>query len=188
MTIIGDTHADYTEYLKITSNCSESIQVGDFGMIGFTDKVPYLGLNHKFIRGNHDDPMLCKQHPNYLGDYGIYKNIFYMSGAHSIDLQTRTPGLDWWPDEELSMKELYDAYTLYATLYPPIVITHDAPYTALIAMGVFDAQSRTNEILEQMFEMHKPKLWVYGHHHRSFQEDIEKTKFICLNIDERLEI
>lgn len=187
MTIIGDTHADYEQYLKIIESADESIQVGDFG-VGFSDQTPQLPSQHKFIRGNHDDPMLCKQHPNYLGDYGIYKNIFYMSGAHSIDLQTRTPGLDWWPEEELSMRELYMAYNLYINHKPTTVITHDAPYTALIAMGVFDARSRTNEILEQMFEIHKPKLWICGHHHRSFRETIEGTQFICLNINEALEL
>lgn len=64
---IGDVHGKFNKYIDIlkNNNYNISIQVGDFG-IGFAD-IEYpteLGSNNFFIRGNHDNPHVCKNHPN----------------------------------------------------------------------------------------------------------------------------
>jgi hypothetical protein len=45
--------------------------------------LPELPPEHKFLRGNHDDPKLCGKHPNYLGEYGYLPDdeLFFVSGA-----------------------------------------------------------------------------------------------------------
>src|SRR5260370_16253241 len=72
---IGDTHAKFPLYRAIATAPVEtddptnkifapSIQVGDFGM-GFRT-APILAPDHRFIRGNHDNPQLCAEHPNWI--------------------------------------------------------------------------------------------------------------------------
>ena len=56
MLIIGDVHGKINEYLQLIKNRKHSIQLGDFG-VGFVD-IPELPINHRFIRGNHDNPEL----------------------------------------------------------------------------------------------------------------------------------
>ena len=59
-------------------------------------------MNHKFIRGNHDDPQACREHPYWIKDGLIENDIMYIGGAWSIDREYRTEGVSWWRDEELS--------------------------------------------------------------------------------------
>jgi hypothetical protein len=76
ITIIGDVHGKTGEYVhklqKLGPN-AQSIQVGDMGL-GFKGVgLPPPGAsmpkgNHKFFRGNHDDPAKCRANPYYLGD------------------------------------------------------------------------------------------------------------------------
>jgi len=107
MYFLGDAHGQFGWWKKVISRdyCKSSIQLGDFG-IGFLEREDttrnYVERNgekrsyhpdgvdpekHKFIRGNHDDPAICRESPHYLGDYGFIEklNLFYISGALSID-------------------------------------------------------------------------------------------------------
>jgi hypothetical protein len=34
-----------------------------------------------------------------------------------------------------------------------------------------------------MFELHQPKLWVFGHYHTDYDEVIQGTRFVCVNKD-----
>ena len=98
MIFIGDCHGQFDIYKSILDNYKNdfSIQLGDMG-IGFITRSsnynkkgrsysPELSKNHMFIRGNHDSPSLCDNHPNYLGDYGYRKksDLFYISGGYSV--------------------------------------------------------------------------------------------------------
>lgn len=41
--------------------------------------------------------------------------------------------------------------------------------------------TRTSQVLQQMFDGHKPKHWVFGHYHLDRTFDIEGCTFHCLN-------
>lgn len=173
-----------------------SLQVGDMG-IGFPDSGKYskngaewspeVDINHLFLRGNHDDPTLCRSHPNYLGDYGFAEkpNIFYVGGGYSVDHTFRIPNLTWWTDEELSKEQFYTAFELYEKSKPKIMVSHECP----LAMKVdsvtnkwkFDHNSRTEIMLQSMFEIHQPEYWIYGHHHQKKETDKNGTHFVCLD-------
>jgi len=174
-----------------------SIQVGDMGI--FTDNC-FAGLpvmaQHRFIRGNHDNPELCRAHPNYLGDYGYLsaQDIFFLSGGWSIDVDFRTPGIDWWRDEELTTQELQSAIDLYEQSKPRIVVSHECP-TAVKAATLRAVahqnrnswgdkatyHSRTELALQAMFELHQPEVWIYGHYHVRCEIVEQGTRFNCLN-------
>ncbi|PWJ12118.1 hypothetical protein [Jannaschia seohaensis] len=103
MRIIGDIHGRRDLYARALAGAKESVQIGDFGM-GFIPEEDLAtwpgGPGHKFFRGNHDDPALCRAHPAHL-ESGPYGNLFVVGGGWSIDREYRTPGVTWWPDEEL---------------------------------------------------------------------------------------
>ena len=106
--LVGDVHGKIPEYQEILAqHDGPVIQLGDMGC-GFLP-IPKFAYQHRFIRGNHDDPAVAQRHQNYLGEFGYVKTfgIFFMGGAFSIDFQMRqewmAQGISpcWWRDEEL---------------------------------------------------------------------------------------
>lgn len=182
--VIGDIHADYNFYQSVIKDCENSIQVGDFG-IGFKKDDFKRSENHKFLRGNHDNPHLCKEHKLCIPDGTMHNGIFCVGGGWSIDRAWRTEGIDWWPEEELSITECNEVINRYEEEKPEIVISHEGPYEMIFRMfhdHKMLPPSRTSEMLEAMFKIHQPKEWYFGHWHLDRQIDYEGTMFRCLGI------
>ncbi len=164
MVIIGDIHGEFDLCSQIAyANPDEKcIQIGDFGF-GFR-LFPEFPSNLYFIRGNHDAPEACQQHPKYLGDFGFDGEIFWVGGADSIDRHLRIEGKTWWRDEQLSYTEFLRCIDLFAEKKPRIVISHDGPQSIINQMfGIKDA-SATRAALQAMLDTHRPDLWIFGHH------------------------
>jgi hypothetical protein len=203
ITVIGDVHGKthiYQKRLRQHFEGKRTVQLGDMG-IGFKGVgLHEMPMNHRWFRGNHDNPELCRQNKNYLGDHGYLPEdrLFYLAGAWSIDRAMRITGISWWPDEELSIKELGEAFHLYQQVKPEFVISHEAPQEAaryllsnqvgnyfFAKMGCIE--TRTSTALQAMLDVHQPKEWVFGHYHVNMQFEIfnkqaEKlrTKFTCV--------
>ena len=182
MRIIGDTHGRISDYLKLTAEADQSIQIGDMG-IGFPHITLPPSSDHKFFRGNHDSPQVCRVHPNYLGDWGYDadKGLFWFAGADSIDKHLRREGVSWWRDEELSIAEFERALEMYEQVRPRVVLSHDGPQEFIRAAFGIDDRSRTRQALQAAYELWQPSFWLFGHHHlrREFQSP-EGTLFMCL--------
>jgi len=191
ITLIGDIHGHFNVYQRLIANRTNTIQLGDFG-VGFPSWMPFdLDLTHRFIRGNHDNPATCRDHPNCLGDYGYLaeKKIFYIGGAYSIDKEQRTVGVDWWDDEELSYLDLKAMMTLYASVKPYIVISHECPKEIFPYLGCPSfIPSRTQQAMDQLLKVHRPKYWIFAHYHVSVMQQVKNTLYTCLNIFETLDI
>jgi len=202
---IGDVHGHFQLYKSLLDD-TPSFQVGDMG-IGF-DPILNLEMSaqHRFIRGNHDDPEMCRVHPNYAGEFGYDDKygLFFLSGAWSIDkdfriaYQKQTGKAIWWAQEELSEEQLIEAEKLYISCKPKVVVTHDCPESInnlLLSPGlVYDKEqkrmvrenanyfrTRTGMFLERLFQLHQPNYWLFGHYHQSWKRELVGTKFICLN-------
>jgi len=194
---IGDVHGYHREYKALLRNIPESVQVGDMG-VGFPDNkeqgfstfaVPGV---HRFIRGNHDNPSVAKSMSNYIYDGCREAGVMYVGGALSIDRRFRTSET-WWEDEQLSHEELWALCKKYKEYGPAVMVTHDCPES--IVGSLFDDYnhgykdpSRTRNGFEEYFNMHQPKLWIFGHWHRSVRKTINGTTFICLAELETLDI
>lgn len=195
--LIGDLHGKWQSYAKLLEmyQPDRSIQVGDFGWGFAADdslSVKDVELNmedlygeHRYFRGNHDNPAKCHAHKFCLDDLHWEPEIGLqvIAGAHSIDKAWRTPGIDWWEDEELSYDELDRAITLYEERKPSIVLTHDGPEDIIPYMFPWyrkDFPSRTRNALGNMLSLHKPDLWVFGHWHTSHTYHQDGTTFRCL--------
>lgn len=195
---IGDIHANWEWYNKVTAEYQDTIQVGDFGC-GFEKWAPaplnidqMVAGNHQVFRGNHDDPAIIKTLPTYIPD-GFYDktgSVFCIGGGESTDCSRRQPGIDWWPDEQLSQEEMDVIQEAYLQAKPDLVASHECPEAVLLSMypGHSRKPSRTALFLERLFAVHRPKKWVFGHHHQYFARDIFGTKFTCVPIDTMLEV
>ena len=192
--LIGDVHAKWGHYLDLITDkeCPRrTIQLGDFGYGFFNGEemeryVSSVEGEHKFIRGNHDNPDLCWESPFHLGDWGFDtdESMFWVGGADSIDKDFRTPGVSWWSEEQLDEDSLEDAFNFYVKTKPKLMLTHDCPwslYTDSLTYKNLAPPSRTALWLQKMFEEHQPERWYFGHHHKSLKFENNGCKFTCLN-------
>jgi predicted phosphodiesterase len=190
ITVIGDVHGKYKRYHEIireTERHPYTVQLGDFGF----DYETLLNVDHnkhKIVGGNHDHYGRIIHIPHYLGDFGYSclngVSFFYYRGAYSIDQKYRTIGIDWWPEEQVNVEGFMKARELYRATKPDIVITHDCPESVspyLLDPGAQIFQNQTGYFLQEFFNIHQPKIWLFGHYHRSWKMNINGTDFQCLN-------
>lgn len=214
LTIIGDTHGKFDEYYKIASNTGFSVQIGDFGFSSAWNKLNYSDLDpnrHKVCTGNHCDYDMAPNSPFYLGDYGMTNvgglDFFFVRGGISIDRVYRVgeelggSPKTWWSQEELNFYEMTRCLDLYKKLKPDVVLSHVPPSifidkihgnkgNSILQRYKFHEGFRenTSALGTMMLNSHIPKLWISGHHHKSFQEESGDFKFVSLAELETYEI
>jgi hypothetical protein len=201
--IIGDIHGmlhDYQVY-SIGDFKGPTIQVGDFG-IGFSGGYWHERVNelhadgtHRFIRGNHDKPSLCKSEMvGYISDGTVENDVMLIGGAWSIDnpdappgWYRRTPDVDWWADEECSDEEFRQFADTYAIMQPRVMITHDCPWKVSKEMffnsGLLTGvhyPTRTGAFFDTLMDIHQPDEWYFGHWHTTMQHKYGRTMFQCI--------
>lgn len=195
---IGDTHGKYGPYKTLMKKYPDSIQLGDMG-VGFKKyeggyygdedmfhinppHATMVGANARFIRGNHDNPEVCKRHSQWIADGTVEGDMMFVGGAYSIDKDYRREGYDWWPDEELSHQDMLRVLDIYTNVKPRIMVTHDGPECMLdfYLSHHWRISTRTGQFFDRLFEIHQPEIWIHGHHHISFDREVKGTRFIVL--------
>lgn len=190
--IIGDPHGKLTPYFALVNQAEKygenTLTVGDNGFetewrIGesFLRQLDGGFDRHKWLGGNHDI------YPNYpkfsqaLPDFGEWNGLFFIRGANSIDRASRIEGVDWFRDEQLSYAQMLECLDCYEQTKPNWVITHDCPQSVRKSCFGFDEKDVTSSFLEELFQIHQPKIWIFGHYHISTLYCQNNTSFICLN-------
>lgn len=201
---IGDVHGKYGRYKNLIRNVPCSRQVGDMG-VGFyyidhegnrlsAPNPPYDTMkregDHKYIRGNHDNPRICKQQELWIPDGHLEtlnnKKIMYVGGALSVDRNLRREGYNYWEDEELSHEDFINYLYSYSTNKPNIMVTHDCPeqvvqhWLQAFNKVKYNDPSYTRYAFDYYITVHKPKYWIFGHWHQAFMKELNGTIFICL--------
>ncbi len=184
MLFIGDVHGKFNRYLDLVKGHAGSVQVGDMGFD--YQSLNHLHLTHRFIKGNHDNYEMADPHD--LGDFGNWGDIGFVRGAYSIDTYRRIEGYDKFRNEELSYQEMSQAIGHIVANQPKIMVSHDAPQCVVSQFFGIDDRSHTRNGLQAIFEQHQPKVWIFGHHHKSVDEYIGDTRFICLAELETIEV
>jgi predicted phosphodiesterase len=196
ITIIGDVHGQYHRYLPLTDQHEYTLQLGDMGF-DYEALEELDPKKHVFFGGNHDNYDKIEGCPNSLGDFGSANlggmEFFFVRGEWSIDWEHRRTGVDWWDREELPYRTLERAIKMYQVRKPEIMVTHGCPasVTPLVTEGNGWGEVRpslTSRALEEMLQLHQPRLWVFGHHHRRFWQQIGRCLFICLDELQTLEV
>jgi Icc-related predicted phosphoesterase len=137
-----------------------------------------------------------------VGDWGMRTigdiSFFWVGGAFSVDRdariadELRTGRKSWWENEELNQRQREMCLAEYFDTKPDIVISHSVPKALVDQIGNpsvlryfgFDPDTfntRTQELLQFMFEDHQPNLHIHGHLHISHKTKIGNTRFIGLN-------
>ena len=180
--IVGDVHMHFKglAYIVRTHSPDVILQCGDFG---YWPKDNNYNIDYckngqtkiYFCDGNHEDHESLRSltnneiHPNIfyqprgsilkLGDY----NILFMGGAHSVDKAQRTPGYDWFPEENISERDLYNIPDDRIDVF----ISHTSPVE--FDFEKYSITEKKNDgnrkYLSCILDTYKPKLWYFGHWH-----------------------
>ena len=199
--LMGDIHgsAGFGKFCEaVESSPHPVIQIGDFGLgfrPGFDSSAKaFMEKNApkaRFIRGNHDNPAVCRQTEGYIEDGTVEGGTMFIGGAWSMDWRMRTKGVDWWPGEEATQEEFDRMLAHYEEIRPKVMVTHDGPDSVFRRMFGYDEilDTRTGRMLGKFLSVHQPSLWVFGHHHRSvdFEDEMSGTRFRCLGEAETME-
>lgn len=168
------------------------------------------------VRGNHDNPKYFldenynTKYIKFVKDYTVLNlnnnNILCVGGAISVDRTSRAAyqfgkGSDWWKNEVIN----YDYDKLKELKNIDYVITHSSPHFSypITKEGLYYWVDRDIHLLHEVeverqlltkiyedlyIQGNKIKKWFYGHFHNSYKLPYNETDFICLNINEFMEI
>jgi len=197
--VLGDTHG-YWNLLNnfINKNQPDIIfQCGDFG---YWPAFPEFSLNKiknkdtviYWCPGNHEswiDLNLLKSnevHPKifYMKRGSTFllpdgRRVLFMGGARSVDKHLRTPGYDWFPEEDISQKDLQDLPDEKID----IVISHTCPmeFPVESKYDIRRMKDSNRQALSIILKKYQPKLWYFGHWHYYTSGFTNNCKWYCLD-------
>jgi Icc-related predicted phosphoesterase len=198
--ITGDIHNEFGKLNELINKKKPDITIccGDFG---YWPKVPWgtpleniktQGSKVLWCDGNHEDHWSLRDRkkdemvPNviYMPRGSCYKlpdgrNIMFFGGADSIDKNLRKVGVDWFPEEVATQKEVYDLPDVKVD----IMITHTCPECVERDMIPYNQEKLgdpTPKALQYLKEKYNPPLWYYGHWHIYKEIDHFGTHFTAL--------
>lgn len=189
---IGDVHGNLKRCHDACTKHPDAtiVQIGDLG-VGFIfwGLIAKLPTNFKFFPGNHDKRQEALTLKSCLGNYGeVDGKFFFVSGADSIDKDERIEGVTWWPDEELTYKQADEALSLWEKSKAQVLVSHDCPQRLAQYNHLIYDTTITRNVLDQMIDVRRPKIIIYGHHHKSCHFDYEGITVKALGIDECWEL
>lgn len=192
--VIGDVHGLTDYYLYLARRAEYSLQIGDLGFRkDYNRCLTYLAQSrHKVIAGNHDDYEVTHHWSHFLGDFGTSSlggvDFFFIRGERSIDYKHRTLGVDYFENEQLNYLQQLKCMELYETVAPEIVISHGCPEDIIPYVARFKTYdgevlkpSSTAKHLQVLLNIHRPRLWIFGHYHKSYVFEKDGCEFRCLN-------
>lgn len=200
--VAGDWHGNYNYVPRALNYAYKQgaevvVHVGDFGYWrepdGYLDMVERFCQTHNmivmFVDGNHENHDLLNSVPidedgvrrirdhlwhlprGFRWEWGLI-TFLALGGAVSVDAHLRTPGIDWWDREALSIQ---DAYKAVEGGIVDVIFSHDCPSGVGIP-GIDESASRFPDyllheaqehrnLLRKVVDETKP-LWLYhGHYH-----------------------
>ena len=208
--VIGDVHGQIdcalkrgaSSYLELIAKCEYSVQLGDMGNAEtYAELVAHVDVtNHRFFGGNHDQ--YDSLPPHSLGDYGMREigsvPFFFVRGAKSIDKKDllehgkRLGRKLWFEEEELS-ESIHDKIaTAFSIAKPDVMLTHECPESispfilehvqshSYVFQRSRHLTSRTGLFLESLLQIHRPKIWLFGHYHHNWRYVDDDVAFQCI--------
>ena len=190
-------HQAYQQLAGTYKTIDLLIQVGDFGFWPRLNPFyEWSGMEHPciFVDGNHEDheTLLSLDQPDWGLERGIPKawqrtmntwkyaprgsiwnGILFIGGASSINKIHLHPGLNWFPEEDISMWQMERTIKNIESYGPEnihTVISHEAPAAfrmeAACTYGNGEEIIDTNrKFLQKVLELVRPEQWYFGHYH-----------------------
>jgi len=199
--IMGDVHAEFGAMNSVLQKHKPDIilQCGDFGYwpkfkLKSYPKIP-ISSKLYFCDGNHEDHWSLLRIEKNKTSNEVFSNCFYMKrgsvlelpdgrkvlfmgGAESIDKYHRTIGIDWFPEETISISDINSLPDEDID----IIISHACPTDFEFKTDYkLKCNDPSRKALDYVFDKYKPSLWYFGHWHRYMVGNINKCKWIGLN-------
>jgi len=199
--VVGDVHNEFGRLNALINHKRPDLilQCGDFGIWpnvpwgAPVSNVKTQGAKLLFCDGNHEDHWSLKEResdelaPNvfYMPRGSTYelddgRTIMFMGGAESIDKHMRREGVDWFREEVITQSELDDLPDKKIDIF----ITHTCPLELVHDMLKYYPEKQrepSNHALSALWQMYKPKLWIFGHWHHHKEGLLFGTKWYALS-------
>ena len=118
------------------------------------------------------------------------RRVLFMGGALSTDKEELRYRFDWFPEETITQKDIYNLPDVDID----IVISHTSPseFKQGIFEGTNDWRARDSYWIEKfrdpsclalshVLEKYNPQFWFFGHYHITKQDLYRKTRWFALN-------
>ena len=203
--VIGDVHNQFNDLNTIINKKKPDLVIccGDFGYWPAFNKsqgilpLSYIKLQTAekllFCDGNHEDHWALRDRTTNELEPGIIyqprgstytlpdgRIILFMGGALSIDKNLRTIGVDWFPEETITQKDLDNLSDIKVDIF----ITHTCPVELVNALTVNYPEKGvepSNHALSELWQKYKPDLWFLGHWHQYLKTTLENTNVYALS-------
>lgn len=192
--VVGDIHGKKNvlmDYICIANKMGIStvVQIGDFGCHMQIEQINALcedkGVTLHFIPGNHEHwdrmdmeyPESIVYHP--IGSFATLGGVTcaFVGGATSVDRDFRTPGYDWFPEEEM-LFTMSDDIEGKAT----IMFTHDCPSLVnmpsecfmpngedIFGVKAIERSAQHRDVLSSVVNRVQPSVLIHGHYHHGYE-------------------
>ena len=202
--ITGDVHNRFGDLNKLISRRRPDgiFCCGDFGYwpkfgpryVHPLSDIKLQGAQYlRWCDGNHEDHWSLKERESDELEPGIIymprgstfklpdgRVILFMGGAHSIDKHVRKLGVDWFPEEVITQKDLNDLPDVDVDIF----ITHTCPVELVndLKKNYPDkGMEPSNYALSELWKHYKPDLWFFGHWHQYGEYKMMGTKCYALS-------
>ena len=181
------------------------LQCGDFGYwpsfhntVGSNSKNKWnlFGIKNPktdihFCDGNHEDHWALKKLKPYgnVMKYGVFymgrgstlklpdgRRVMFFGGANSIDKASRTLGVDWFPEEVITYRDLENLPDEKVD----IIISHTCPEE--FDLEGLEHIDPSKKALSYILDKYRPDLWYFAHFHEYRVGSYMDCKWKCLNM------
>jgi hypothetical protein len=198
--ITGDIHNEFGKLNQLISKKRPDLVIccGDFGYwpdvkwASELSDIKTQGSTILWCDGNHENHWaLQKRESDEMQPGVIYmprgssytledgRVLMFMGGADSIDKDHRYIGVDWFPDEVIKPRDLYDLPDIKVDIF----ITHTCPEELVADMLKYNSSKFADpspRALSELWKIYKPDLWYFGHWHIYKELDMFGTKCFAL--------
>lgn len=122
--------------------------------------------------------------PGYIENINNVNTLF-LGGEWTEDQYLKIEGVDWFKNEELSPNEqikIIEKIIKFIQTGNKIdfVCAHSAP--EILLKNYFNLKSRTTPLFyNKIWELTKPRHWIFAHYHKNIQENFNGTWFYGLD-------
>ena len=196
MYLIGDIHGSFVTLKHILRDIPQGstvVQVGDFGFwphtrshwdaAGIDRKVYFIDGNHDYHPAFREIKQVSELWPNafFIPRSTVMeiegKRVLFLGGAASVDKAWRHSGIDWFPDETITLADVdridHDQKIDVMITHTPPQSAIDANFDPMVLVNFFELsptwRDPSAQIVQSLWDHFGNPPLICGHMHRRVQ-------------------